>query len=151
MIVKSCRVEDIRSAPNIDDLIYEYANESRIPEMPWPRTDWNTYETLERVGSLHVFSACQETTLVGFVFLIVSMMPEYGIALACTEAFFVADAYRHTGAGLKLLDAAENKAAELNAPGMSVGAPIDSRLAQVLPRRGFREVGRTFFKRRKDA
>ena len=146
IVVEACSPDDIRLAPNLDDLVVEYAHEARLAEMPWPRVDWETYRSMERAGILHVFSARSDGTLVGFVVLIISMMPEYGVRLACTEAFFVAQAWRSTGAGLKLLAAAEAKARELKAPGLAVSAPLGGKLAEVLVKARFREVGRTFFK-----
>jgi len=156
MRVEASTVEAIRTAPNLDELVNEYAHEVRLPDMPWPRVDWRTYQLLEQAGSLHVFAAREEAAsdpgvLVGFVVVIVSMMPEYGVRLACTEAFFVGRAWRHTGAGLKLLVAADAKAREVKAPGLAVSAPLGGKLAEVLPKCGFREIGRTFFKRYSDA
>jgi GNAT superfamily N-acetyltransferase len=149
--VAACTSEDIRTAPNLDELVVEYAHESRLAEMPWPRVNWDTYRHLEKAGVLHVFSAREDEVLIGFVVMIVSMMPEYSVTLCCTEAFFVAKAYRHTGAGLKLLAAADACARELRSPGLAISAPLGGKLAELLPRCGFREVGRTFFKRYSDA
>jgi len=153
MIIEACSPDDIRTAPNFDDLVVEYALEAGMPEMPWPRVDWQTYRTMEEVGTLHVFAARDKVAsdagpgvLAGFVVVIMTMMPEYGVRLACTEAFFVAKAYRSTGAGLKLLAAAEAWARSHKAPGLAVSAPLGGKLAEVLPKCGFREVGRTFFK-----
>jgi GNAT superfamily N-acetyltransferase len=152
MMVAPCLVEDIRTAPNLDELVNEYAHEVRIAEMPWPRVDWAIYRRLEQAGALHVFAARDDAgTLVGFVVMIVSVMPEYGVTLACTEAFFVGSAWRHTGAGLKLLVAADTRAREVKAPGLAVSAPLGGKLAELLPKCGFREIGRTFFKRYSDA
>jgi len=146
MIIEACSPDDIRTAPNFDDLVVEYALEAGMPEMPWPRVDWQTYTMMERAGTLHVFSAREDGVLAGFVVVIMTMMPEYGVRLACTEAFFVAKAWRSTGAGLKLLAAAEAWARSHKAPGLAVSAPLGGKLAEVLPKCGFREVGRTFFK-----
>jgi GNAT superfamily N-acetyltransferase len=145
--IEPATVEEIRTAPNFDELAAEYALESRLEEMPWPRVDWETYRRLEDAGALHVFSArTDDAVLVGFVVMIISMVPEYGVRLACTEAFFVAKAHRHSAAGLKLLAVVEARARELKAPGIVVSAPFGGKLAEVLPRCRFREVGRTFFK-----
>ena len=146
MIIEPCRADDIRAAPNFDDLVDEYAHEAGMPEMPWPRVDWPTYLAMEQVGTLYVFAARQDDVLAGFCVVIITMMPEYGVKLACTEAFFVAKAYRSTGAGLKLLAAAEAKARAVKAPGLAISAPVGGKLAGVLPKCGFRHVGQTFFK-----
>jgi GNAT superfamily N-acetyltransferase len=141
-----CRAADIRDAPNFAALKEEYGAECAIRELPWPQVDWKTYQMLEDAGSLHVFGARLDGALIGFVVLVTSMSAEYGVPLVCSEAFFVARAQRHTGAGLLLLSAAETRTRELGSPGLAVNAPIGSRLAHLLPKCGFREVGRMFFR-----
>ena len=51
-----------------------------------------------------------------------------------------------SGAGLRLLAAAQAKARALGSPGLAINAPLGGRLADLLPKCGFREVGRCFFK-----
>ena len=65
--------------------------------------------------------------------------------VATTERFFV-KAHRKTGAGLRLLRAAEEKARALGSPGLLVTAPFEGDLFQVLPRVGYQETNRVFFK-----
>ena len=67
-------------------------------------------------------------------------------ARAITESFFVAKVHRDSGAGLKLLRAAEQKARALGSPGLLVSAPFGGTLVQVLPRAGYTETNRVFFK-----
>jgi GNAT superfamily N-acetyltransferase len=149
--VALCRTDDVRDAPNFPDLAEEYKAEAAIREMPWPQVSWQTYHSLEQAGVLHAWAARDDGVLIGFVILITSMSPEYGVPLTCTEAFFVAAASRHTGAGLRLLAAAEAKARALGSPGLAINAPLGGRLAGLLPKCGFREVGRCFFKGFADA
>ena len=149
--VAPCRIDDVRTAPNFAELKEEYAAECAIRELPWPQVNWQTYHILEQAGVLHIYAARVDQGLVGFVILLTSMSAEYGVPLTCTEAFFVAQASRGTGAGLKLLATAEAKARALGSPGLAINAPIGGRLADVLPKRGFREVGRCFFKGFADA
>jgi GNAT superfamily N-acetyltransferase len=144
--VAPCRADDVREAPNFADLVEEYGGEVAIRELPWPQVDWKTYYQLEQAGALHVLGARLDGLLIGFVVLVTSMSAEYGVPLCCTEAFFVARAWRHTGAGLLLLAAAEAKTRQLGARGLAVNAPLGGRLADLLPKCGFREVGRMFFK-----
>jgi GNAT superfamily N-acetyltransferase len=72
------------------------------------------------------------------------VIPHYGVAIAVTESFFVGKEYRKSGAGLKLLRAAEAHAE--GAPGLLVSAPVGGTLAEVLPHLGYRETNRVFFK-----
>jgi GNAT superfamily N-acetyltransferase len=149
--VAPCRADDVRTAPNFAALKEEYAAECAIREIPWPQVSWQTYHSLEQAGVLHVYAARVDQRLVGFVVLITSQSAEYGVPLTCTEAFFVAQASRATGAGLKLLAAAEARARALGSPGLAINAPLGGRLADLLPKCGFREVGRCFFKGFADA
>ena len=149
--VAPCRADDVRDAPNFAALVEEYSGEVAIRELPWPQVNWKTYQALEQAGVLHVFGARLDGDLIGFVVVVTSMSAEYGVPLTCTEAFFVAQAHRHTGAGLLLLAAAETRARALGSPGLAINAPLGGRLALLLPKCGFREVGRCFFKGFADA
>ena len=73
-------------------------------------------------------------------------MPHYSVKMAVTESFFVAKAYRKSGAGLKLLHAAETYAKEIGCAGILVNAPFEKTLMDVLPRVGYQETHRVFFK-----
>jgi hypothetical protein len=55
--------------------------------------------------------------------------------------------HRGTGSGIRLLRAAEDKAKEIGSPGLIVSAPFAGRLFDVLPRCGYTEVSRVFFKK----
>jgi GNAT superfamily N-acetyltransferase len=144
--VAPCRAADVRDAPNFAELVAEYSAECAIRELPWPQVDWKTYYLLEEAGALHVFAARVEGQLIGFVVLVTSASAEYGVPLTCSEAFFVARAWRHSGAGLQLLAAALARARVLGSAGLAVNAPLGGRLADLLPKCGFREVGRMFFR-----
>jgi len=60
------------------------------------------------------------------------------------ESFYVAKASQKTGAGMRLLRAAEKKARELGAPGLLVSTPFGGRLFVVLPRLNYAETNRIF-------
>jgi GNAT superfamily N-acetyltransferase len=128
-------------------LIAEYAVESSIDGMPAPAPNREIYTTLESAGVLHARGAFLAEALVGFILLVVTTNPHYGVPLAVTESYFVASEYRKTGAGLALLHAAEGLAKELGAVGILVSAPSNGRLADVLPRTGYAETNRVFFRR----
>ena len=101
---------------------------------------------LEMHGVIHAFAALKDGELVGFITVLATPLPHYGIPVAVSESFFVAAEHRKGGAGLRLLSAAEKKAKELGSPGLLVCAPFDGRLFEVLPRCGYRETNRVFFK-----
>jgi GNAT superfamily N-acetyltransferase len=156
MNVQPSTVAEIKAAPHFDVLAAEYAAESLIPGMPPPVAQWEAYRQLESAGMLHAFSAIipqdnGDRRLVGFISVLASVLPRYGVPIAISESWFVAKAYRKTGAGLKLLRIAEEKARELGSPVLLVSAPCEGDLFQVLPRRGYAETNRIFFKKVSDA
>ena len=150
MIAQPTTVDEIEAAPEFADLAAEY-DASRIEGMPPANPDWEMYRRLESAGLLFAFSATVDGRLVGYISVLVSVLPRYSARVATVESYFVAKAHRKTGAGLKLLKLAEDKARELNAPPMLVSAPADGDLAQVLPRLGYRATSTIFFKRLPDA
>ncbi len=151
LTVEACPLADLMAAATFADLAAEYERESLIDGMPPPAPDWNAYRALEAAGLLHGFAASVDGELAGFVAVLVAKLPRYAGPVALTESFFVARAHRHTGAGLRLLRAAEDKARALGCPGLLVSAPSGGALAQVLPRRGYAETNRVFFKETRDA
>lgn len=144
--VRDGSVADIAAAENFTDLIAEYAAEGAVDGMPPVDAKLNSYLPLERNGLLHTILATHECRLIGFIVVLASVLPHYGVPIAISESFFVAKAWRGTGAGLRLLRAAEDKARALGATGLLVSAPIDGDLFKVLPRRGYAETSRIFFK-----
>lgn len=151
MIVGPTTVDDIAAARAWPALAAEYEAEVRNEGLPPPTAKWDQYRHLEALELLHPFSAIIGSELVGFITVLAPVLPKYGIPVAMAESFFVAKAYRMTGAGVKLLAAAEAKARELGSPGLMVTAPIAGKLFEVLPRFGYREISRVFFKRITDA
>lgn len=142
-----CRVADLEAAPDFPALADEYANETLLDGMPPPTARWPQYHALEDAGMLSVFAATEGGVLIGFISVLATTLPRYAEPVAMCESFFVAKAYRRTGAGLRLLRAAERKAREIGSRGLIVSAPYAGRLFEVLPRLGYGEAARVFFKR----
>ncbi len=145
--IQPTTIAALEAASNIWSLLLEYAQESAAPDMVPPAIRAMDYKRLEALGVLHPISALLDGELIGYVTVLASEIPHYGRSIAITESIFVAKAHRKTGAGLKLLRAAEAKARELGSPVLLVSTPIDGDLAEVLPRVGYGEVGRTFLKK----
>jgi GNAT superfamily N-acetyltransferase len=140
-------IADLEAAPNIWALLTEYGAECAIDGMPAPAARAETYRQLEVNGLLHPIAAYKDGKLIGFITVLKAPMPHYSAMVAVTESFFVGRAHRKTGAGLRLLRAAEHKARELGSPGLLVSAPFEGDLFYVLPRIGYAETNRIFFKR----
>ena len=147
MNVQLSGVHQLERDPDLAELLAEYAAESSIVGMPPPAAKMESYRELEARGLLQVLSATQEGRLIGFLTLLAPVLPHYGVAVAVSESFFVARAHRGTGAGLKLLRAAEDIARRFGSPGLLVSAPFDGDLFKVLPRVGYAETNRVFFKK----
>ena len=148
MIVQPSTIATLEAAPSFPALLAEYAAESAIEGMPPPQARMPQYHALETAGALSVLEARTEAgDLIGFLTILSAPLPHYGRTLAVSESFFVAKAHRSTGAGLKLLRAAEDKTRDMGSPGLLVSAPYEGDLFKVLPRVGYGEVGRTFFKK----
>lgn len=146
IVIRPCTVSDMENAPNLASLLAEYGAESAIEGLGQPAAQLETYHQMEAMGVLHPIGAFQGDELVGFLIMIISVLPHYGARIGSTESFFVASAARKSGAGLKLLREAERLAEAQGAMGFFVSAPIGSRLDQVLTAKRYLETNRVFFK-----
>jgi GNAT superfamily N-acetyltransferase len=147
LIVAPSTVAGITGAREFVALAAENATEAASDGLPPPAARMATYRQLEHAGMLHAFGARRDDALVGFITVLAPVLPHYGVPVAVSESFFVAKAHRSTGAGLKLLRAAEDKARALGSPGLLVSAPFEGALFKVLPRVGYVETNRVFFKK----
>ncbi len=137
---------DVMDAREFPALIEAYALESAIDGMPPPRVKLESYKTYDETGALHVFSAIDEGRLVGFFTFLLPVLPHYSIPLAVSESFYLAPAHRGM-MGLRLLARAESQALELGSPGLLICAPFGGKLFELLPKCGYVETNRVFFKR----
>lgn len=146
LVVARESVADIAVSPNLDALLAEYAAESANDEIGPASPQVDTYRALEVAGVLQAFAARADGRLVGFLFLLIPTLPHFGKVVGVVESYFVASAYRGTGAGLKLRVAAEEAARSAGAVGVLLSAPSEGRLSMILPRSGYRETNRMYFK-----
>lgn len=148
MKIERTTVAAIEAAAEFPALLAEYAAESAIDGMPSPQARMAQYRDLEARGVLRAIAATTEGgALAGFISVLLAPLPHYGIPVAVCESFFVAKAHRASLAGLKLLAAAEGLAGEANSPGLLVSAPWGGKLFELLPRCGYAETNRVFFKK----
>lgn len=130
--VRPCSIAEMAAAPNIGALLFAYAHESSVPELGAPRAQVHTYRKLEAAGVLHPLGAFNDSELVGFLLLLVTVLPHYGVPAATTESFFVLPEVRKHGVGLQLLAHAEARARDLGAKAVLVSSPAGSALDRVL-------------------
>jgi len=143
-------IPELWSHPQFADLVDEYAAESAIDGLPPPNAKRGTYENLENAGLISTFAAIEGASLLGFIVVILPVVPHYSQTIATTESFFVGAQHRKSGAGLKLLRTVEQYAKEHNAVGLLVSAPTGGRLAEVMPRLDYVESNRVFFRKLND-
>lgn len=146
MAVIVCRrtVAELHDEPSLAELLEQYAAESAMPELGTPAPQLATYLALEAAGVFFPLAAYEGERLVGFILPIVAPPPHYGVLVGSVESFFVAPAHRKSGAGLALLEAAEDLARERGARALLVVAPIDSTLEAVLEGRPYRRSNAVF-------
>ena len=133
--------------PQFPALIAEYARESAVEGLPPPDAKMATYLAMDGTGMLHPLGVWRDGWLVGFLSVLTPILPHYGALVAVAESFFVSAPHRKGGAGLRLLKEAERIAEEAGSPGIFVSAPISGILIEILPRRGYTETSRVFFKK----
>ena len=126
MIVRRCTIAELEAAPNLDEVLAEYATESSIPELGPARAQAEIYRAMESAGFLHPIAAFYESRLVGIILPIVITLPHYGVVAATVESFFVPASERKKGVGLELLARAKQVATELGAKALLLSAPVDS-------------------------
>ena len=97
-MIRKIQISDLEKAPNIQALLNEYASESSISGLPHPKAKVEPYKMLESAGALDVYGAYVHEELVGFITVLVSILPHYGEKVAVTESFFVAKKHRKSGA-----------------------------------------------------
>lgn len=144
--IRPCTVAELEASPCLGALLDEYANYALQEELGKPTPQCEMYRNMEAGGGLFCLGAFQGNNLVGFLLILAPVMPHYGVRVAFVESFFVASHARKSGAGLKLLRAAEAHANTLGAAGLLVSAQPGSPLARILPRFGYREHNVSFFR-----
>lgn len=144
--IRHCTIADIEQQPNFAELIDEYAAEASIHGLPHPAAQLPMYHALEDAGALYCFGAFHGPVMIGFVTVLTHVMPHYGATASTTESFFVAESHRKSGAGTRLLQAAESYAKSRGSTGLLISAPHGGKLSQVLPKAGYRQTNDVFFK-----
>lgn len=144
VIIRPCTIAEVEQSGALAELLEAYGVESRVAEFGEVVANFDQYRQMEAAGALHIVGAFGPE-LVGLASLLVYGLPHYGGRRVCAmESFFVAPSARRGGTGLKLLRAAEARARELGATALMVSAPVNGRLAQVLPRSGYRPTSQVF-------
>jgi GNAT superfamily N-acetyltransferase len=128
--IRKCGVAEILDVGDAQGLIANYAEECLIPDAAPQR--W-MYLAMEEQGVLTCFGAfIGAGELVGFVSVIVSVMPHHGKKVATVESLYADPVYRETGAGNLLMAAGESHAREAGCVCLTYTARVGSRLETIL-------------------
>ena len=145
--VRKITFNKLCQAPNIAQLTQEYAQEASIEEMPQHNPQIDMYLAMESTGIFHVFGAYDGDEMVGFLNMLTTKLPHYGVHAGTIESFFVEHSHRKTGAGRRLLSVAEDFAKSVGCIAMLLSAPTGSRLAKIMPRTKYRKSNEIFCRR----
>jgi len=135
-MISKCRAAEIFDDPEGEDLIREYAEEcgNALVGTPVPQRD--RYENLEAAGIGQCFAAYElldhpldRAALVGFAFVLVTVVPHYEVKLAAVESVFVT---RRAHSGAALMNALNHYATKMGCTTIFYTAPVGSRLAKLL-------------------
>lgn len=146
IMVRRTTISEIESNENFSALFMEYADECAIHGLPAPTEKMAAYHLIEKSGIFQAYGAFLGDILIGFMAVLTPVVPHYGVGITVTESLFVGKEYRKMGAGLKLLKKAHNHASAAKSPGLFISAPTGGTLEKILPRLGFRETNKAFFK-----
>lgn len=146
LTVRLCRAEELEHAPAFPALSAEYLAESGRAITSDLAPQMAIYKANEAAGTMKFAGAWLGDELVGFLVLVLYVVPHFGKLVASTESLFVAQSARGSGAGTRMLKEAQSIAADSGCVGLCVSAPVGGRLAKVLPRSGFLHTNELFFK-----
>jgi GNAT superfamily N-acetyltransferase len=145
--IRQVSVDDFFDDPETDRLLSDYANECSIAGMPRPIPHAGSYHALESTGAFFIFGAYIDGKLIGFMSVVMPILPHYSVRTATMESFFVSPNHRKGGTGLKLIKHVEVFSAEQGAVGLLITAPADSRLEKMLSRFDYRHTNTVFFRK----
>ena len=129
--VRECTADEMIGHASFSALGAEYAAECAMDGLPPPEPKMEMYRMIYQSGILHPLGAFDGDAMVGFVVLLTPVIPHYGYTIAVAESLFVAAAARSTGAGIKLIRAAEKHARDSGCPAILFSAQINSPLEKV--------------------
>lgn len=147
LVIKQITFDELYNDPAFASLMVEYEEESAIDGLPSIKVKIELYRNYEQNGAFYVVASYHEDKLIGFATVLSPIMPHFSALISVCESLFVAKEFRKTGAGLKLIKDCENHATKLGSPGLLMSAPMGGSLAEILPKVGYKETNRVFFRK----
>lgn len=149
LVIKEVSIVDLFAYKEFPKLVEMYIKESTYGRLLKFDVQLENYMPLHNSGKFKVFAAEMNGHLIGFINLILAVLPHHNNFLATVESFYVDKFFRHTGAGLKLKATAEKYAQEAGVKGIIYSAPLDSILEKILET-DCEFISKTFYKRLND-
>lgn len=134
MLIFPVTYRQLLDDPACDALLEEYAEECSLPEIGKFSPQRDLYAAMEASGGLQCFGIYQDTVLVGFISLLIYVLPHYGKKIATTESIFLSREHRKMG--LEMLRFIEAYAEEKGCRAVLYTAPAGSRFSTLLSIRG---------------
>jgi GNAT superfamily N-acetyltransferase len=113
-------------------MLAEYAAECSTEELGEINPQPDIYRELERLGMVQMFAAVRDGKMIGFVSILVTILPHYGQKTATIESLFVASAERKSGIGSIIMETAERFARESGCKAIFFSAPTDGALDRLM-------------------
>lgn len=140
-------IDDLLGNTSFRALASEYDEEVTTPGTPTLAEKLELYRPLEASRQYSALTATHDGLIVGLLTLLAPLSSPFGRITATSETFFIAQKYRPTGAGLRLVRLAEDRARGLGSPNLLISLHQNSDLLRVLPRVGYSEFNHAFLKK----
>lgn len=132
MEVVKIEAKTLQSHP---EMVAEYAAESSMEALGATDPQWEMYERMETGGFMQAFGVKVDGEMVGFAFVLTTILPHYGVKASTVESLFVRKEKRGTGAGTVLMAAVEDYARQQGSKVVLYSAPAGGRLEALLGKR----------------
>ena len=129
-------------------MLAEYAAECSTAELGEINPQPDIYRELERLGMVQMFAAVRDGKMIGFVSMLITILPHYGQKTATIESLFVASTERKTGIGSTIMETAERYARESGCKAIFFSAPFGGKLDTLMKRRDKYRMTNTIWCRR---
>jgi GNAT superfamily N-acetyltransferase len=147
MIIIPATYRQLLDDPHSETLFAEYAEECSLPELGPIAPQRELYEALEASGGMRCFGVYHKMALVGFVTILIYVLPHYGKKIATTESIFLSRKHRTGWAGMEMLRFIEAYAKESGCAAVLYTTPEGSRFSTLLSIRDeYRHSNNVFMK-----
>lgn len=145
LAIKKSSFLAIETDPNFYVLEREAVAEAAI--IDGGKFDAVTYQKLDEAGILNSWGAYYNGKLIGFTFIICTVLPKTSVYMTTCDLIFVGKEYRRTGAGLKLIKEARIFGKNKGTKGILFTAKEGGTLDKLLPRLKCEKIQHVYLER----